>query len=251
LSWVRQAFGAWYPTVYPHRDDREAARLVRTLSDSEPLAGRRLLDVGCGEGRHLRRFREAGARPVGLDLSSTLLAEARKVRDTAGGDWALIRGDMRRLPFHSRSFAVVTSLFTSFGYFTPEEDRAIAREWARVLAAGGLHVLDFLNREKVLAHPTHDGERVSGAYRIQERRTIETGEDVPRVVKRVVVRPESGEEILADYEERVTLYGRTELETLLAEAGFSAREVWGEYDGSPHRPAVSSRLVILSTREDR
>ncbi len=78
MSWVTEAFGSWYPTVYPHRDEREAASLVATLGRTIPFKGRRLLDVGCGAGRHLARFGEVGAHPVGLDLSPELLGEARE-----------------------------------------------------------------------------------------------------------------------------------------------------------------------------
>ena len=40
-------------------------------------AGSRVLDVGCGAGRHARAFTAAGARCIGLDLSPTLLRVAR------------------------------------------------------------------------------------------------------------------------------------------------------------------------------
>ncbi len=56
---------------------------------------------------------------------------------------------------------------------------------------------------------------------------------------------------MADYEERVTLYGLDDLLTLLEPAGFLPRETWGAYDGSGWDPAESTRLVVVSIREDR
>ncbi len=58
-------------------------------------AGWRVLDVGCGAGRHARALASAGAQPIGLDLSAELLACAR------GVGLPLVRADMRRLPVRS------------------------------------------------------------------------------------------------------------------------------------------------------
>lgn len=246
MSWFVEAFGPWYPIVYPHRDGAEAERLVRALEGVVTLDGVRLLDVGCGAGRHLARFAAAGSRPVGLDLSPTLLVEARAARREARGAWPLVRGDMRRLPVRSAAFGCVTSLFTSFGYFDVEGDRGVLAEAARALAPGGFHVLDFLNRERVLAHPNPRTDRTRGDWRVIEERRVEADR---RIVKRVVVEPASGGPAVADYEERVTLYGRDELVALLAEAGLQVRHVWGEHDGSPFDPEHSSRLILVSDRE--
>jgi SAM-dependent methyltransferase len=246
LSWVTAAFGRWYLTVYPHRDGSEAERLVRTLDGIVGLAGARVLDVGCGPGRHLPAFAAAGARPAGIDLSGELLREALRVRAGAGGAWPLVRADMRALPVGHGAMDVVTSLFTSFGYFREEEDRRVLAEAARVLRAGGYHVLDFLNRGQALRHPSPRTERRSGEWIVREERRIE---DDRRVVKRVVVGPATGGPAVADYEERVTLYPPSELRALLAAHGLRPVRELGEYDGAPFDPARSSRFLVVSRRE--
>jgi SAM-dependent methyltransferase len=246
LSWVTAAFGRWYLTVYPHRDGSEARRLVRTLDGALALSGARLLDVGCGPGRHLPAFAEAGARPAGIDLSADLLREAHRVRAAAGGDWPLARADMRALPVADGAMDAVTSLFTSFGYFREEEDARVLGEAARVLRPGGYHVLDFLNRAQVLRHPSPRTERRSGDWILREERRIE---DDRRVVKRIVVSPAAGGPPAADYEERVTLYPPSELRVLLAAHGLRPVREIGEYDGAPFDPASSSRFLVVSRRE--
>ena len=245
MSWVTEAFGRWYLTVYPHRDEAEAERLVRTLDAVRSLRGARVLDVGCGPGRHLTAFVRAGARPLGLDLSADLLREAVRVRAGAGGSWPLLRADMRSLPVADGAADVVTSLFTSFGYFREDEDARALAEAARVLRSGGYHVLDFLNREQVLRHPSPRTERRSGEWTIREERRIE---DDRRVVKRVVVAPAAGGAPVADYEERVTLYPPSELRELLHRHGLGPEREYGEYDGSPFRPERSSRFLVLSRK---
>src|SRR5918994_865089 len=109
-EWFEEWFGEEYLQLYPHRDDAEAERAVTLFARVTGLvAGWRVLDVGCGGGRHARAFRAIGARCVGLDLSRTLLRVARGLTDAP-----LIRGDMRRMPIRPGSMDLTVSLFTSF-----------------------------------------------------------------------------------------------------------------------------------------
>jgi SAM-dependent methyltransferase len=249
VSWVVDAFGSWYSVVYPHRGEAEAGRLVATVAAAVPLSSGSALDVGCGPGRHLAHLARLGAHPVGVDLSAPLLAEARRTRARAGGIWPLVRADMRFLPFADASFRLVTSLFTSFGYFSEAEDVQVVREWGRVLEPGGFQVLDFLNRERLPEFPSPPTERVSGGYMIREERRVELGGR--RVAKHVTIRHVGEARAVADYEEIVTAYGAGELRRLLAGAGLIVRREWGEYDGSEFDPKTSSRHILLSVKERR
>src|SRR5206468_2227743 len=95
--------------------------------------GGRILDVACGAGRHTIDLAKRGYRVTGFDLSSPLLAEARKAARTAGVKPTFVQGDMRRLPYRN-AFEAAISMFTSFGYFDrPEEDRQVLRGIARAL----------------------------------------------------------------------------------------------------------------------
>ncbi|MFN8180109.1 MAG: class I SAM-dependent methyltransferase [bacterium] len=246
MSWVDEAFGSWYPLVYPHRDVAEAARLIEALDAVLAWRGRRVLDVGCGAGRHLAPLEGRGARVVGVDLSATLLREATQAREAAGGGWELVRGDMRALPFRDGSFDVATSFFTSFGYFDEAEDRRALGEATRVLAPGGRHVLDYLNREMVLAHPNRVGERTEKGYVVREDRRVTDGGR--HALKEIEIRDAAGKTV-ARYQERVTLYAPAEVRGFLAQAGLTTLREWGGYDGSPFDAARSTRHVLVSGKE--
>ncbi len=68
--------------------------------DLLPLAGRRTLEVGCGEGRVGRALNSDGHRVVGIDSSPTLVELARE----AGGYEELVCGDAAALPWESQAF---------------------------------------------------------------------------------------------------------------------------------------------------
>ena len=71
-----------------------------TLDALEPLAGRALLDAGCGAGLALRLAADRGAAVSGLDASAPLLEVARGRLPGAG----LRTGDIQALPYDDASF---------------------------------------------------------------------------------------------------------------------------------------------------
>ena len=114
-EWYKEAFGEFYPDVYSHRDEQEAREFAAFLGKVIPLQGLIMLDVCCGEGRHIRAFREVGVTCFGLDLSAVLLC---KLKSKGASDAsAVARGDMRSFPFKGGSFDICINMFTSLGYF--------------------------------------------------------------------------------------------------------------------------------------
>jgi SAM-dependent methyltransferase len=238
--WYRSWFGKEYLDLYPHRDHREAEGAVELLLERVAFPeGAPVLDLGCGGGRHLRALQARGVRAVGLDLSAELLAAAHRLVPGA----PLVRGDMRRLPFAGGSFRVVTSFFTSFGYFeTEEEDRQVVAEARRVLRPGGTLLLDFLNAREVRRNLTpRDVQTLNGREVVQERRLIDGGR---RVEKEIRILGGEGE-AEARFRERVRLYEMEELDGLLTSEGFHTLARLGDYGGRPVHDA-SPRVILLA-----
>lgn len=84
--------------------------LALGTSDLQSLAGRVMLDAGCGGGRFMAVAHENGAADVvGLDLSIGGLLRARSLLDSIG-HFHLVQGDITRPPFRPGVFDIVYSI---------------------------------------------------------------------------------------------------------------------------------------------
>lgn len=91
------AIGKTYDTT--RRADPSITRCLARLLDLRP--GANYLDVGCGTGNYTVALRNLGARMHGLELSSTMLAQARPKSDRVR--W--VQGDAASMPFPDQCFA--------------------------------------------------------------------------------------------------------------------------------------------------
>jgi SAM-dependent methyltransferase len=99
------------------------------------VAGRRVLEVGCGSAPCARWLRTRGADVVALDLSAGMLARAAQLNRATGVAVPLLQADASHLPFADGAFDVVFSAFGGLP-FVSDVEQAL-REVARVLRPGG------------------------------------------------------------------------------------------------------------------
>jgi acyl transferase domain-containing protein/SAM-dependent methyltransferase len=119
----------------PNLVNRNSVRLVLETVAGCEVAGRRVLDVGCGRGgtvSTLRRYLDAGEL-VGVDLSPGAVRFC--VRRHRGPGVMFLVGDAQRLPFGDGSFDVVTNVESSHSY---PDVGAFFAEVRRVLRPGGV-----------------------------------------------------------------------------------------------------------------
>ena len=129
---------AWIEHLALGDINREAVLDPAMLALGGDVRGKKVCDVGCGEGRFCRMLRERGAEPVGVDPTVELLGAARE--QDPGGTY--VEGIAEDLPFEDASFDLVVSYVTLVDI--PDFRKGI-REMARILTPGGRLVAANLN----------------------------------------------------------------------------------------------------------
>lgn len=101
--------------------------------------GSRILDVGCGNGRHMTALAERGHAVIGVDFSPRLLSIGREAARAKGwasrAEW--IEADADALPFRVDSFDACICIAVLHHLPSREDRIAALSEVRRVLAAGG------------------------------------------------------------------------------------------------------------------
>jgi SAM-dependent methyltransferase len=240
-DWYRHAFDALYPVIYAHRTveaaEPEAAFAAQALNLRREDC---VLDVACGNGRHLAHLRRRAPMSVGLDYSPRLVDLAR---DLLGGDARLVRADMRAIPFRN-AFDAVTNFFTSFGYFfTEEENMRTVSSVAGALKPGGRFFIDYINRSHVEENVVPRSLRRVGNWEIAETRWIDY--ERMRVNKHTVVHCDNAKQ--AELEESVQLYTLEELCSLLSAGGLRVERVYGDFTGVEYGP-THPRMILVGQR---
>lgn len=100
-----------------------------------PVAGARVLELGCGAAGGARWLARAGAYAVGLDLSGGMLRHAVAGAERTGVHVPLVQADALALPFRDGAFDIVTTAFGAVPFVA--DSAALMREVARVLRPGG------------------------------------------------------------------------------------------------------------------
>lgn len=116
----------------------------RHFSDAE-LAGKDVLDFGCGEGQLAFLFAAKGlARSItGVDIDTAALSRAKSalgLRPEFANTLRFVEGDVTGLPLADESVDVITAFDCMEHVMAPGE---ILRDWARVLRPGGRVLLEW------------------------------------------------------------------------------------------------------------
>lgn len=118
----------------PMRTPTLVAKNTWVLEELVALAGRRALDVGCGEGHLVRLLTTKGARVTGLEVQAAQLQKARSIEPV--GDEDYLEAGAQALPFPDASVDLVVFFNSLHHVPVAAMDQALA-EAARVLGPGG------------------------------------------------------------------------------------------------------------------
>lgn len=251
--WTERLFVEQAADFRPHLEGRdEEAReqvadlldLVAAAYDHDPAS---VLDVACGIGRHLVPFARRGLEASGLDLSPAYVEAARdRAADADVADRVTVtEGDMRELDDLEGRYDLVTSFWTSVGYFDREGNRRVFEGLYDRAAPGGVVALELTNKEGVLANYEESSVVPEDDGFLAERREYDPE------TSRMEATQHSVDTEAGTYEGSISwtlrLYAPVELRERLRDAGFADLRTYASLDGED-LARESTRMVVLGRR---
>lgn len=189
--------------------------------------GGRLLDVGCGPGRHAIEFAKRGIEVVGVDISPDFTALARSRARKASVVISIFEMDAHDLPFEDEFDAAISLCEGAFGLGL--DDLRILRGMARAVKPGGRVAACAPNVFFVVEHLS-----TSGAFDPASMQYVE----------KVPVKGADGSE--REFELTNSCYTPREMGWIANGAGLEPEAVWGVFPGAYGRnPPTSDHPELL------
>lgn len=217
---------------------QECTFLVRELALEKPM---KILDLACGHGRHANLLGILGYSVTGIDDNPAFLAIAQADAEKRGLNVRYLCGDMRSITYYGE-FDRITLLFSSFGYFTNEENEKVILNVADALTPGGLFCFDILNRDVFLKDLPRCAVRERNSDLMIDRNRFEPLSG--RLYNaRIVIRDGKRN----DLPFFLRLYNPTEIIALLEKTGLHVEKICGDWAGSPFT-GESKRMIIIARK---
>jgi SAM-dependent methyltransferase len=202
------------------------------------VAGRRVLEIGCGSAPCSRWLRTAGADVVAFDLAGGMLARAAELNAATGIAVPLLQADAGALPFAEDSFDAACSAFGGLP-FVADVAGALA-EVARVLRPGGRFVASVNHpfRWPFPDSPDPDQLRIVSSY-FDRTPYVETDDDGAAVYV-------EHHRTVGDWVRAVVGAGLVLTDLVEPEWTPGRTQTWGQW--SPERGALVPGTLILVCR---
>lgn len=212
---------------------------VDFLEREMPIApGARVVDLGCGHGRHTNELGRRGYQAMGVDLVMGFLDVARAEARREGLAVEYAHGDVRGLGM-TEVFDNAVCLFDAFGFLDDEGNLAWLSAAASSLVRGGSLLLDVRNRDWILRSILPFTVLDKGEDMMIDRHVFDsaTGRLVDR---RTYVRGGVARTVTFS----LRLYSLSELSLMLRAVGLVVEKTWGGWDGAPVSLARNRMLVL-------
>jgi D-alanine-D-alanine ligase len=215
---------------------------------------KKVLDLCCGQGRHVMELARRGYFNVeGYDRSQYLIRKAKNRAQKEGLHVRFREGDARKLPYPPDTFDVVTIMGNSFGYFdSPLHDQKVLEEIFKVLKPGGRVLIDAADGDYIKKNfQPRSWEWLGRKYFVCRERALSADGD-RLICREVISRVDRG--IIADqfYAER--LYNKKSLSDLLLASGFSSpifHKSFSPVSENTQDPGMMGQRILFSAAVEK
>lgn len=227
-----------HPLLTAERTAREIDFLTPLLGIAPPA---RVLDIGCGFGRHSIELARRGFDVVGIDPSAAMITAARQRAAEAG-----VAPEFHQAAAETfrdvRPFDAAICLFTTLGQLSASGDNlALLGNAFKLLRPGARLAVETPQRD-VTVRNMKPFERFEGPNNVAEvTRSFDPGTNVLSEVFEIGADGPSERYVL-----RYRLFSAAELTDLLLDAGFVAVEFTNGYDDAPLRTDSPAMLAIAN-----
>lgn len=203
--------------------------------------GASVLDLCCGPGRHSLELARRGYRVTGVDRTKSYLQQVSEKARQENLDIELVQSDMR-LFRRNKSYDLVLSFYTSFGYFEdPEDDRTVLRNVLASLRDRGCLIIETLSKERLAkVFQARTWMRLDDGSIVLEEHTVTRDwtwmENTWILIKDQKIR---------EFEVNQRLFSAAELRRLLMDCGFSRTAVYGSINGEAIYDQNATRMVVI------
>lgn len=260
LNWWKKIFNEKYLKTYidiipPERTLKETRWLLKFIKKNFKKKKIKILDLACGYGRHSIPLAKAGHLVVGVDYSRYFLNLAKtQIKNLNIKNLKLIRQDIRKLQFKNY-FDLVINIFTSFGYFTNENDNILVlKNVFKALKRGGYFILDLENPGRWMEMFLKNRKYENNFLTIEDIRKqsnellVKTQITFDHYSLKIFIRRSWVENKKKNgYISFFKLYYPEDISSILKLIGFKIKKIIGSFDNSKFTNQ-SPRMIIISSK---
>lgn len=238
---------AMYDGLNTHADDLEFYR--KWILGNKI---RNVLELCCGTGRITIPLAQAGIRITGLDITDSMLGEAKKKTSLLKLDIEYVKGDMRSFSLPEKYHLIFIPFNSIHCLYTHEDIQRAFRSVRENLADDGYFIIDYFNPSidyicehqkegSVIAeYATSDGRDV----RIIQTMTYEDASQVNRIQWEYIVDGKSVSKEALD----MRIFYPQELNYYLESNGYKIVSKYGDYAMSAFTDKSPTQLVVCQKK---
>lgn len=236
VNWIKHYYGSdhyflWYSQQGYFNNTREEVDFIV----NQTVRSGRVLDVGCGQGRHCFEFVKRGFEAIGIDTSQKLIRQAKQAGK--GLPARFILDDARRMSKVKRCFDLAVLLFSSFGLHSHADNYLVIRETCAHLKTGGYLFIDVDNVHEIRRYVANTG----GVHT--------DGNFTERIILNLTTNVVQWSEIWREqvYSGTYQLYTNNQLSRILEKSGLHIEHLFGSFQGEKYT-TKSRRLIIVAVK---